>query len=145
MKPSSLIVLTCTAAALWATLTEPAAAWAMNGIQPKLDKVTASSSVYGTEWGKPSLLAAIVGATIMLASAPLTTHAFDPQTFNHQYNDPKHPNCKRIVVVRKDGGAAISGTDGSPGCPEDGTGNVWRLVGDVEENTILVDFSPKVR
>ena len=70
--------------------------------------------------------------------------AFDPQTFNHQYSDPKHPNCKRIVVVRKDGTASLSGTDGSPGCPEDGSGNVWRLVGEVEVNQLAVDFSPKV-
>mmetsp|Transcript_52222 Transcript_52222/g.59170 ORF Transcript_52222/g.59170 Transcript_52222/m.59170 type:complete len:160 (+) Transcript_52222:122-601(+) len=71
--------------------------------------------------------------------------AFDPQTFNHQYTDPTHPNCKRIVVVKKDGVAAISGTDGKPGCPEDGEGEVWRSVGEVlaGTNNLVVDFSDK--
>ena len=88
--------------------------------------------------------AAATGAAVVAFNAPLPAEAFDPQTFNHQYTDPKHPNCKRIVVVKKDGIAAISGTDGTPGCPEDGSGDVWRLVGEVEDDTILVDFTPKV-
>ena len=86
-----------------------------------------------------------VAGTALSFHHPLTSNAFDPQTFNHQYADPKHPNCKRIVVVNREGEAKISGTDGSPGCDEDGSGNVWRLVGEVEGKNILVDFSPKVR
>jgi len=85
----------------------------------------------------------LVGAVV---AVPIVTNAapFDPATFSHQYNDPKHPNCKRIVVVKPDGTVNLSGTDGTPGCPEDGSGNVWRLVGEVEGDKILVDFSPKV-
>lgn len=96
--------------------------------------------------------AALVGTGLVVmggpAASPLPANAaeeFDPKTFNHQYSDPKHPNCKRIVVVKADGVAAVSGTDGTPGCPEDGSGNIWRLVGDVQGKNILVDFSPKVR
>lgn len=72
---------------------------------------------------------------------PAEAAAFNPQTFNHQYEDPNHPNCKRIVVVKKDGVAAISGTAGKPGCPDDGSGDVWRLVGEVVDNIMVVDFS----
>ena len=92
------------------------------------------------------VVSAMTATTIV--TAPVDAAAaepFEPSTFSHQYNDPKHPNCKRIVVVKADGTAAVSGTDGTPGCPEDGSGNVWRLVGEVEGNKILVDFSPKVR
>jgi len=63
--------------------------------------------------------------------------------FNHQYSDPKHPNCKRIIAAKSDGTASLSGTDGNPACPEDGSGTVWRLPGEVEGNTILVDFTAK--
>lgn len=84
-------------------------------------------------------------ATTLLVPTATAATPFDPSTFSHQYSDPKHPNCKRIVVIKADGTAAISGTDGNPGCPEDGSGNVWRLVGEVEGNKLLVDFSPKVR
>jgi len=90
-----------------------------------------------------NLGAATATAGVAVAFAPLlpAEAAFNPQTFNHQYEDPKHPNCKRIVVVKKDGVAAISGTEGKPGCPEDGSGEVWRLVGEVLDNNIVIDFS----
>ena len=81
-------------------------------------------------------------AGVAVAFAPLlAVEAANPQIFNHQYEDPKHPNCKRIVVVKKDGTAAISGTEGKPGCPEDGSGEIWRLTGEVLDNNIVVDFS----
>ena len=73
-----------------------------------------------------------------------TANAFEASTFNHMYNDPKHPNCKRIVQVKQDGFVQLSGTDGNPGCPEDGDGDIWRLQGELRDNTILVDFAPKV-
>ena len=58
--------------------------------------------------------------------------------------DPKHPNCLRIIKVTNDGTTAdISGTDGTPGCPPDGSGTKWNLQGTVEGNDILVDFTPK--
>jgi hypothetical protein len=58
--------------------------------------------------------------------------------------DPKHPNCLRIIKVTSDGMTAdISGTDGTPGCPPDGSGKPWNLQGKIEGNDILVDFTPK--
>lgn len=102
------------------------------------------SSVFGwaavdrkTFWKTLGTAAAGIAFTPTLAA-----NAFDPYTFNHQYDDPKHPNCKRIVVVKKDGVAMISGTEnGKKGCPEDGSGEVWRLVGEAEGKSITVDFS----
>lgn len=85
--------------------------------------------------------AGIAGA---VALAPITANAIEGSFFSHQYEDPKHPNCKRIVVVRPDATVALSGTDGNPGCPADGSGNIWRLSGEVDGNAILVDFSAKV-
>ena len=83
-------------------------------------------------------------ATVVLPNNQVAHADFDPATFNHFYNDPKHPNCKRIVQVKQDGFVQLSGTDGNPGCPEDGDGTVWRLQGELRDNTILVDFRPKV-
>ena len=87
---------------------------------------------------------AAAGIASAVTFGPLVSNAGDYSVFSHQYNDPKHPNCKRIVVVKQDMTAALSGTDGNPGCPEDGSGNLWRLTGEVDGDTILVDFSPKV-
>ena len=84
--------------------------------------------------------AAAVGVATPANAVDLRTQS----VFTHEYADPKHPNCRRIVSVRNDGSASVSGTDGNPGCPPDGSGNIWRLVGDVQGETILVDFSPKV-
>ena len=56
--------------------------------------------------------------------------------------DPKHPNCLRIIKVEGTE-AKISGTDGNPGCPADGAGKEWNLLGKVEGDEILVDFTPK--
>lgn len=39
--------------------------------------------------------------------------------------------------------ASISGTDGTPGCPMDGSGKEWNLQGTIDGNSILVDFTPK--
>jgi hypothetical protein len=83
--------------------------------------------------------AGVAGAITL---APLTSNAAE-SVFNHEYSDPNHPNCKRIVVI-KNGETFVSGTDGNPGCPADGSGNVWRLTGEVDGNNIFVDFSPKV-
>ena len=64
--------------------------------------------------------------------------------FTGSYDDPNHPNCLReIQVVQGSDVAHVAGTDGSPGCPPDGSGKPWNLVGKVEGDTILVDFSPK--
>jgi len=107
-----------------------------------------SSKAWTLPANAPKLFQGFVAAAGIAASvtfAPLASYGADVYQFNHQYNDPKHPNCKRIVVVKQDGTAALSGTDGTPGCPDDGSGDLWRLTGEVEGNTILVDFSPKVR
>lgn len=57
--------------------------------------------------------------------------------------DPKHENCLRVIQM--DGNIAkISGTDGTPACPADGSNTKqWSLVGKVQGDSILVDFSPK--
>ena len=56
--------------------------------------------------------------------------------------DPKHPNCLRVIQI--DGATAkISGTDGNPDCPADGSGKEWNLAGKIQGDNILVDFSPK--
>jgi hypothetical protein len=70
----------------------------------------------------------------------------DAYIFAGYYSDPNHPNCQRIVQVAGYV-AAISGTDGNPGCPSDGSGDAWTVDGQietVEQSLVLtVDFSPK--
>mmetsp|Transcript_19370 Transcript_19370/g.36580 ORF Transcript_19370/g.36580 Transcript_19370/m.36580 type:complete len:154 (-) Transcript_19370:124-585(-) len=94
------------------------------------------------------IVTAAAGAVTVAGAAavPAPAVAVDLRTqsvFTHEYSDPKHVNCKRVISVRPDGEAALSGTDGNPACPADGSGSVWRLVGDVQGETITVDFSPK--
>ncbi|KAG7362957.1 hypothetical protein IV203_026321 [Nitzschia inconspicua] len=80
---------------------------------------------------------AFVAASLVLA--PMAVNAVD---FSGDYADPFHPNCKRQVNVLGQT-AYVSGTDGTPGCPADGSGNPWKLVGKVSGDNIFVDFSPK--
>ena len=53
-----------------------------------------------------------------------------------------HPNCKRIISMNGSS-TKLKGTDGSPGCPADGSGKAWSLDGIVKGNEIFVDFTPK--
>jgi len=81
---------------------------------------------------------AMVAASLIL-TAPLSVDA--SVDFTGDYSDPKHPNCQRQVNVLGQK-AYVSGTDGNPGCPTDGSGNPWKLVGTGGEEHIFVDFSP---
>lgn len=70
--------------------------------------------------------------------------------FSGDYADPNHPNCRRQIRVSDDAnenknknGVVVSGTDGNPGCPPDGSGEQWSLMGFTTESEIVVDFSPK--
>jgi len=84
-------------------------------------------------------VSAAAAATI-LATAPFTAHAID---FSGQYSDPKHPNCKREIQYVDRTTVRVSGTDGTPGCPLDGSGKAWVLSGQIHGDLITVDFSPK--
>ena len=83
--------------------------------------------------------------------ASTSTLGYSPETFAGQgfpgeYSDPNHPNCKRLVEVTTDNAnanAIVSGTDGNPGCPPDGSGEAWKVSASIAGDTILVDFSPK--
>ncbi|KAL7565786.1 hypothetical protein ACA910_015567 [Epithemia clementina (nom. ined.)] len=86
------------------------------------------------------------GVTIAFSTCllPIPVSATPDDPFTGKYADPKHPNCKREIVVNKGSSLAkLTGTDGSPGCPTDGSGKLWTLSGTVSGSTILVDFSPK--
>jgi len=80
--------------------------------------------------------------TILSVLVPPFMTPFDSTAIAGYYSDPNHPNCKRIIEVAG-AIASLTGTDGNPGCPPDGSGEPWTLVGKVHGNTILVDFSPK--
>jgi hypothetical protein len=90
---------------------------------------------------KDILQKVVSGAAVSAAllTTPLVSYAAQ---FDGSFSDPKHPNCLR--VIKTDGAEAkISGTDGTPGCPPDGSGKEWFLVGKIQGDNILVDFSPK--
>jgi len=95
-------------------------------------------------WTPPQFLRQVVpavGIATVLTTAPLISEA--SRDFTGSYADPNHPNCQRVIQVSSADGVVVSGTDGTPGCPADGSGRAWKLSGKVEDNTILVDFSPK--
>jgi hypothetical protein len=87
--------------------------------------------------------AAIVTISAAIVAAPMTANAVGSVDFTGSYADPNHPNCLREVRVVGGNQADVSGTDGTPGCPADGSGNKWDLMGKVEGDSILVDFTPK--
>ena len=100
---------------------------------------------YTSSWITPKHLfqkaAAIASISTVIATNPLLAEAID---FSGSYEDPMHPNCLReILQVVSSGKADVSGTDGTPGCPPDGSGKAWNLVGTIDGDSILVDFSPK--
>lgn len=83
--------------------------------------------------------AAFTAATV-LTTAPIVGNAID---FSGKYSDPKHPNCRREIVYVDRTTVKVKGTDGNPGCPPDGSGKPWELLGKINGDSILVDFSPK--
>jgi hypothetical protein len=84
--------------------------------------------------------AAVATLSAAIASAALPASAVD---FSGSYADPFHPNCKRDVQVVSTSKADVTGTDGTPGCPPDGSGRKWALTGIIDGDTILIDFTPK--
>ena len=80
------------------------------------------------------------GASTSTLGSSLET--FVEQGFPGEYSDPNHPNCKRLVEGTTDN-AIVSGTDGNPGCPLDGSGEAWKVFASIAGDTIVVDFSPK--
>lgn len=85
-------------------------------------------------------IAAAASFSAALSTAPFIAHA--AVDFTGSYADPFHPNCQRVVTVQG-AAATLSGTDGNPGCPADGSGKAWKLTGNIDGSTIFVDFSPK--
>jgi hypothetical protein len=96
-----------------------------------------SASVFPTSLFEKVLSIASISAAV--ATAPMTVNVVN---FSGSYADPNHPNCKREIEVVGTL-ADVSGTDGNPGCPPDGSGDPWDLTGTVVGDSILVDFSPK--
>jgi hypothetical protein len=81
-------------------------------------------------------------ALLVGAAMPSAAHAMAID-FSGSYADPFHPNCQRHVEVVSPTRAAVTGTDGTPGCPPDGSGRPWALTGFIEGDSILIDFTPK--
>ena len=99
-------------------------------------------SVLGKETAQKTAAATGAVSIALVSAAPVAAGAAD--VFTGSYADPKHVNCLREIVVAQDTNvASLSGTDGNPGCPPDGSGKPWTLSGKVDGLTILVDFSPK--
>mmetsp|Transcript_28401 Transcript_28401/g.81652 ORF Transcript_28401/g.81652 Transcript_28401/m.81652 type:complete len:145 (-) Transcript_28401:58-492(-) len=95
-------------------------------------------------WSMPKLdlekAAATAAVSAALVAGPMAVNAAD---FSGSYSDPNHPNCLREVQVLTKNKAEVKGTDGNPGCPPDGRGRTWALIGQVDGDSILIDFSPK--
>jgi hypothetical protein len=96
----------------------PAFSWTMDSITP--GKILKAATT------------AFVSATLFIGPQVVTSAAANALDFTGSYSDPKHPNCLRNIVVSPTAGsttttqAQVSGTDGTPGCPPDGSGRPWR-------------------
>jgi hypothetical protein len=83
------------------------------------------------------------GAAVVPAAAGAATGV---DLFSGDYADPFHPYCQRHIEVVSPTRASVTGTDGTPGCPPDGSGRPWALTGILNEEegtSILIDFTPK--
>lgn len=89
------------------------------------------------------LLQNVISAAALSAAIATTPIASENVNFAGSYADPNHPNCLREIQVIDPPNAKITGTDGDPGCPPDGSGTEWSLIGTIKDDTILIDFSPK--
>lgn len=88
--------------------------------------------------------ASIATVATVVGTAPIVAGAAVDVDFSGSYADPFHQNCQRVIVVEKGSTvASLSGTDGNPACPPDGSGRPWKLTGKVDGDSILVDFRPK--
>jgi len=84
----------------------------------------------------------IASVSAAIATSPLVSNAAPNADFSGSYKDPNHPSCLRKIEVAGTT-AQITGTDGNPGCPPDGSGKAWNLVGKIDGDKLMVDFSPK--
>lgn len=82
--------------------------------------------------------AAWVAAAI--SSAPFAAQAVD---VTGSYLDPDQPYCGRVITSKGRNALSVSVTDGNPGCPPDGSGKKWTLMGKVRGSNLVVDFTPK--
>lgn len=114
---SVMVVVCCTLGLL-----QTASAWTM------------PTNIFEKAMAVGTISAALIGA-------PLSVNAV--VDFTGSYADPFHPNCLREVQVVSPTLADVSGTDGNPACPPDGTGRKWSLVGQIDGDSILIDFTPK--
>ena len=101
---------------------------------------TAKAWVFPTKAALEKAFSIAAVSSVIATTSPLVSNA--AVDFTGSYADPKHPNCQRVVSV-KGAEAKLTGTDGTPGCPPDGSGRAWSLEGKVDGDTIFVDFSPK--
>ena len=97
---------------------------------------------HGVHLQKAAAVATLSVALLAGAVVPATASAATVD-FSGSYADPFHPNCQRHVEVVSQTRAAVTGTDGTPGCPPDGSGRPWALTGILEGDSILIDFTPK--
>jgi hypothetical protein len=90
--------------------------------------------------------AAVASIAATLALSPLASNAATVNVAG-SYADPNHPNCQRIITSAssslESSEIILTGTDGNPGCPPDGSGTSWQLMGSVQGSDVFVDFSPK--
>jgi hypothetical protein len=89
---------------------------------------------------KRALSVGAMTAALLVGPVASANAAID---FVGSYSDPNHPNCQRVIDTVSPGKVSVSGTDGNPVCPPDGSGKAWKLDGTVSGSSIVVDFSPK--
>lgn len=97
-------------------------------------------------WGLLSGLLLTVTALATTVTTTMNSDVLPPPAFEGSYADPNHPNCLRNIEIHHFPQVIVSGTDGSPGCPPDGSGKAWTLEGRIqlpEATSVLIDFSPK--
>ncbi len=71
------------------------------------------------------------------AALPLPVFASPDKKVEGKYSDPNHPKGYRLVTVTDSGDLKIEGNDSST------TGVQWTLVGKMNGEDLVIDFSPK--
>jgi hypothetical protein len=154
---SLLRMLSLLGASAWLSFVNGFVLKSINGSAPPKQQVESLALPIFHDKKGLILTAAVAGfsvSSLLLATSmaflPLPASAIvsGGENFAGSYSDPKHPNCKRIIEVVASNGekkVLLSGADGTPACPADGSGKEWALQGRIDGGgtKILVDFSPK--
>jgi hypothetical protein len=134
--------------ALFALLATASQAWTMQDMRQAFVGTAAGLAISVATPAFADIVSTVTSNAVItdsVVNAGKSVAGATPTRFSGSFSDPFHPNCKRQLVVNGNE-VTLTGTDGNPGCPADGSGKEWTLKAVIDANEsskMSVDFSPK--